>query len=253
MLTLDEVVRLTDDMFAAAMGEESWDRPLTDLAEMLGHDAVSMEVHDTRRGRMLHHHAVRLDPASMGKYRRDFAQDNPRVAFLRKGLTRISHDHLFMSETDMDGDRFYADFLAPMGLRYFLSAESDLDAAGVKGVIALQRSGRVSGADDDSLTAMAQLEPIFARALRLFWTRQEFRINPAAMLKLLRSYGLTDGESRLAQALASGDSLRTYAQQAGITMNTVYTHYARVKAKLDCRDQAALVRRLAMILRGREI
>lgn len=61
---------------------------------------------------------------------------------------------------------------------------------------------------------------------------------------LMRLYGLTAAESRLAAALAAGKSLPEAARLTGITHDTARTHLKRVFAKTQTRRQAELVRLL---------
>lgn len=55
-------------------------------------------------------------------------------------------------------------------------------------------------------------------------------------------YGLTPSEVEVALALASGADLKTIALQRRVTINTVRTHVARLRAKLDVRSQSEIVR-----------
>jgi len=57
-------------------------------------------------------------------------------------------------------------------------------------------------------------------------------------------YGMTDAEARLAVAFASGMSLAEYGEANAVSINTVRTLFARLKAKLDAPDQAAVVRKV---------
>lgn len=57
-------------------------------------------------------------------------------------------------------------------------------------------------------------------------------------------YGMTDAEARLAVAFASGMSLAEYGEVNAVSINTVRTLFARLKAKLDAPDQAAVVRKV---------
>lgn len=59
---------------------------------------------------------------------------------------------------------------------------------------------------------------------------------------LQRLYELTPAESRLAAALASGESIQEFAMRAGITMATARTHLKHILGKTDTRRQSDLVR-----------
>lgn len=57
-------------------------------------------------------------------------------------------------------------------------------------------------------------------------------------------YGLTAGESRVAQQLVMGRSPREAAEALGVGVETVRTHLKNALAKVGCHRQADLVRRL---------
>lgn len=59
-------------------------------------------------------------------------------------------------------------------------------------------------------------------------------------------YGLTPAETRLAQALVAGRSLREYADQAHLTIETVRSTLKAVFHKTDTHNQAGLIRKLLL-------
>lgn len=83
-------------------------------------------------------------------------------------------------------------------------------------------------------------------ALRFMPGDQEYPLD-AECLKIW--YGLSQAEARLAAAFAMGTSLADYAADQGLSINTVRTHFAHVKVKLEAADQADVVRKL--LLAGR--
>lgn len=64
--------------------------------------------------------------------------------------------------------------------------------------------------------------------------------NEAELLREL--YGLTDGEARIAAAVAGGAGISAVAQALGISRNTVKTHLSRVFAKTGTTRQTELAR-----------
>jgi|AntAceMinimDraft_11_1070367.scaffolds.fasta_scaffold28444_2 DNA-binding CsgD family transcriptional regulator len=246
----DEALNLLDGFYAAALGEQAWRPNLTALADFLGYSAASLELHNVRQGHLLHFETCRIDVADMPIYKRDFLHDNPRISRLKNASSPISHDHLFMTETEMDRDRFYADFLRPRELRYYLAAETAVFDGEIKGGLAFQRSGKVSGADEDGIRVLTAMQPHLTRAIRLYWHRLREVIDPGFLDRRLASFSLTEAERRLARALAQGERLAEYALRKSLSMNTIYTHYRRIKEKLECRDRSALATRLRDIARG---
>lgn len=66
--------------------------------------------------------------------------------------------------------------------------------------------------------------------------------------RLRRVHGLTPAEARLAAALLEGVTLDDYAERAGVTWNTVRTHFANARNKVGARNHADLVRKLLAAL-----
>ncbi len=193
---------------------------------------------------------ARIDPDNLMVYQRDFANDNPRIDFLARSSESILHDHMFMTETEMDHHRFYADFLRPRGLRYYLSVGSQVFDHEIRGLIALHRPGGIAGADEAGIARIGQLKPHLMRAMRVFWNRIKLNSDPEFFARNLRRYSLTAAEQRLARSIAYGEGLTEYASRCKLSINTVYTHYRRIKSKLECRSQAALITRLYAIANG---
>jgi DNA-binding CsgD family transcriptional regulator len=247
----DEALRIVDALYAAALGEADWLRALALISDSLEGRAATLEIHDAIDGKLLHFHSFGIDSTTIPVYVRDFSW-NSRVSFMSRARDSVGFDHLFLTEAEINRDPFYMEFLAPAGLRYFVSAHSPLIAGRVKGTISVQRSGRVRGPAPDHIKAMRLLQPHIARALRLYWTRCISEIDPSYFDRRLGSFGLTGAERRLAAALAFGETLSEYARRNCLSINTVYTHYRRTKEKMGAGNQAALVARLYMLARNGE-
>jgi DNA-binding CsgD family transcriptional regulator len=72
------------------------------------------------------------------------------------------------------------------------------------------------------------------------------RTTETAPARLARLYGLTAAEARLAAAMSAGRSLKAYAGEAEISINTARWHLRRVFTKTGTRRQVELVRLLLM-------
>lgn len=243
-----QALHCVDGLYAAALGEADWVSALRLFVDLFDSPAVTLEFHDLAAQRVVHFEEVGIDPASMEVYVRDYGTINPRARFMFTKQRLIGHDYLFMTDEAMDKDPFYADFLAPSNLRYFVCAQSKLLDNQVRAVLAVQRSGRIRGAIEEHIDTMTMLAQHIDRATRLFWTRQQYGLNGEQYDIALAALGLTGAERRLAIALASGETLSAYGARTGVTMNTVYTHYRRVKDKLDCHRQVELLVRLREVV-----
>ena len=98
--------------------------------------------------------------------------------------------------------------------------------------------------------------PVFARLERLTSKDTDVAAPPVTLLTVRMSgkqividegslrawYGLSKREAVLAAAFAEGTSLSDYAIAQGLSMNTVRTQFAHIRAKLNAVDQADVVR-----------
>jgi DNA-binding CsgD family transcriptional regulator len=235
----DEALGVIDALYAAALGEAAWNAALALMAKSLDSSAGTLEIH-AADGKLLHFDSFGVDPDSIDVYMKDFSW-NSRAMFMTQARDLVGFDHLFLSEQEMDRDPFYAEFLAPAGLRYFVSAHTKLIAGRVKGTVSIQRSGKNRGVAVEHVKAMRLLQPHIARAVNLYWTRRRNDIDPSHFDCLLANFGLTAAERRLAMAMASGEALPDYARRAQLSINTVYTHYRRAKDKFGLERQSEFV------------
>lgn len=60
-------------------------------------------------------------------------------------------------------------------------------------------------------------------------------------------FGLSEREATLAASFAEGTSLADYAETEGLSMNTVRTQFAHIRAKLGAVDQADVVRQILQV------
>lgn len=246
----DRMLDIADRAYAAALGEAAWAPALTRLADLLGGAAVSVEAAERATGRALYLDGARLDPASAGEYVAHYHALSPRVGLaVDRPTLMIAYDRLLIDEAEMRRDPFYSDFLARQNLRYFVSARVD-PAADTWGVLAVQRSPRAGHVEAAEIDRLKALRPHLARAFTLFWQRSRRGIDAGRLDRALARLGLTPAERALAAALAAGDSVTAHARTRGISVNTAYTHYKRLKGKLDCHRQPALIARLGALARG---
>lgn len=121
-----------------AAGNDALPEVLADLADLVDADCAIVEVYDRQTGAPVLMENARVDLGQMSAYAAEYASLSPRVRYGRSpGALPISHDALILSEREMDLDPYYADYLAPVGLRYFLAMSVDPDP-GSFGVLSLQ-------------------------------------------------------------------------------------------------------------------
>jgi DNA-binding CsgD family transcriptional regulator len=104
----------------------------------------------------------------------------------------------------------------------------------------------------DGIPLLLSIAPLRARGLGFgpsqpaaIITFSDPRVRPIDESTLVRAYGLTRSEARLASALAAGVSLAEHAQRERTTTATARTHLKHIFEKTGWRRQADLVRALA--------
>lgn len=242
--TTEQVLRALDLFQGCAAGGGDFAPALLALCDAFAAECATLEMTDRRTGRLQTFAEARLDPASTAAYTEHYWALSPRVAYgMTPSAKPVASDRDILSEAEMDRDPFYAEFLAGYGLRYFLSIAVD-PHPDVFAVVALQFAPRHGFVEPDKLRLAAAARPLLGRGMREHWLRGAQGDRGRIARDMAARFGLTPAEARLALALLAGASVSEHAGQAGISRNTAYTHYARLKAKLGCRRQAALVARL---------
>ncbi|MDA0239015.1 MAG: LuxR C-terminal-related transcriptional regulator [Proteobacteria bacterium] len=100
-------------------------------------------------------------------YLQHYGGISPRVKHAKLMPTgSISYDHMILTEAEMNRDAFYADFLSPIGLRYFLAAQLSCSASH-QAVFAVQRSPTQGHVDRDEIALLEQLLPHLQQAIDL--------------------------------------------------------------------------------------
>lgn len=245
MSDLDDMVLLADQFFAASSGEAEWEPVLTQFVDFFAADSIVLECTDRNTGKPLLVKDARVNKDCMKDYVSHYQFVSPRQAltYWQQPLT-IAHDSMLINEEGMDKNPFYAEFLAGHGLRYFMSCHIDPEPH-ISAALALQRRADQGHVEDHDIAVFEALRPLLLRAFRQYWSLQQAGLSGDALDIMLAEFGLTPAERRLAIAVGTGERVTAYAARNGISVNTAYSHYARVKHKLECRSQRDLVLRIA--------
>jgi DNA-binding CsgD family transcriptional regulator len=108
---------------AAGLDSSLWPRALAAVAEIVGSGAASFEVFDKRAGAHRAYYVSGLPEVDVAAYLEHYIAENPRWLYMPRQRTGdVSFDYQFIDEPGMDKAPFYAELLAPMDLRYFMSA-----------------------------------------------------------------------------------------------------------------------------------
>jgi len=104
---------------------------------------------------------------------------------------------------------------------------------------------------------IVSLSPVFRHARKLglgqqadviIFVRDPLMRNRSGINILRETFGFTDAEAHVAQALQAAIPLADYAKDRGISINTVYTHLRAIKDKARCHRQGELIRLLNDIM-----
>ena len=171
-----EVVEL---LYGAAFDQELWATALDAASDLLRAEGTNLEVIDKTTGTPVFFvSSDRLSHEAGEAYVEYYAQVCPRTPpCLAEPAGYVCHDRLVLDEERMERDEFYADFLAPMGLRYFVSANL-INNERYMAVVAAQRTPRQGHVGDREIELMRQLAPHFARAVTI-----------SSLLALQRAHG----------------------------------------------------------------
>ncbi len=141
----------------AVINQNRWNGALQQMADLFDGSFATFELIDKISGTHIQHIDC-SDIEIQQSYANHFMPINPRIRFgARPDAPTVLHDYLMMSEYQMDRDPFYADFLAPMDLRYFLSFKA-YETSDKIGVFTVQKSANAGAVDKHDIGLLSNLE-----------------------------------------------------------------------------------------------
>ena len=159
-----DIVRLP---YEAALDDAKWGTCLSAIGDLLGGLDATLEVHHTDHPVPLFFEAGTLIPADgIADYLDYYCTVCPRLSYSRRPhrAGHIGHDYDIMPEAELDRDEFYADFLGPHDLRYFMSATlASWD--GAYSSIYVHRTHTQGHVGDEEMTLMRRIMPHVGAAL----------------------------------------------------------------------------------------
>jgi DNA-binding CsgD family transcriptional regulator len=164
ILKHDLFVQAVEAIYASGVEEDRLCEALEAASRLFGACGATLEVFDKVTHRHIEFRAAGLPPIPCAQYAGHFAALNPRIPrALRQRAGEVGWDHQFFDEQAMTADPFYSEFLAGLGLRYFMSAVLEQTPDRVA-VIAVQRTARQGHVDGHDISLMQRLCPHFQRA-----------------------------------------------------------------------------------------
>jgi DNA-binding CsgD family transcriptional regulator len=155
----DDLLATIEAVHAAGLDASQWPKALAAVAATLGGSAAMFEVFDKRAGCHREWYGCGVPPAAEIAYFEHYIADNPRWLFMPRQRTGdVSWDYQFIDEAGMNEAPFYAELLAQMDLRYFLSGVLVATAEDYA-CISVQRSSRLGHVQSDEIGLMERLLP----------------------------------------------------------------------------------------------
>jgi DNA-binding CsgD family transcriptional regulator len=118
----DAIITAITRIHAAGLDSTIWPEALSLVTNLIGGMGASLELLDrpSLRPRDMYAHGM---PDVANAYVEYYAPQSPRLAFgVRQPAGAICYDALCISEAEMNTHPFYAELLAPHGMRYFVGA-----------------------------------------------------------------------------------------------------------------------------------
>jgi DNA-binding CsgD family transcriptional regulator len=160
----DHFVRAVEAIYASGVEENRLTEALEASSRLLGACGATLEVYDKSAHKHVEFCAAGLPPIPCAEYLDHFAALNPRIApILRQRPGEVGWDHQFLDEQAMLRDPFYSEFLADLGLRYFVSVVLEQTPDHLA-VVAMQRTPGQGHVDRRDISMMQRLCPHFQRA-----------------------------------------------------------------------------------------
>ena|GEM_PF-1251901 len=155
-----------EDCYAAIGDATYWPAALTRLADYLGAVDATLEWHRCPGAAPQFFAAgKRLPQDGVAAYLEHYSRICPRIPYLAHQKTgSIGCDQEFISESEMNRDEFYNDFLAPDDLRYFLSGCIRNDDDWGCAFVAIHRSPAQGPATTTERRRLARILPHLCRA-----------------------------------------------------------------------------------------
>jgi DNA-binding CsgD family transcriptional regulator/PAS domain-containing protein len=155
----DDLLATIEAVHAAGLDANLWPQALASFAETLGGRAAMFEVFDKRAACHREWHGCGVPPAVEIAYFEHYIADNPRWLFMpRQRAGDVCWDYQFIDEAGMNEAPFYAELLAQMDLRYFMSGVL-MATADDYACISVQRSARLGHVQKDEISLMQRLLP----------------------------------------------------------------------------------------------
>lgn len=229
MATSDIILDVLHETYGAAADPSLWAGALGKMGAALGGMGTVVEIHNKTTGELGSLDSGLLGPTATKRYEDRFFKLNPRVRHSSQAIEgAIFHDSSIGTADVLDRDPYYNEFLAPVGLRYFLSANL-VQTRDMRITVAVQRTPRQGHVGDPEIAVMTALLPHLQQAVQLHLTFMQVR----ARADSLRD-ALSDMPTALFLLNRSGDV--RYANEAGIALQNLPDLFEHPSGQLVLKD-----------------
>lgn len=236
----DVLLDVLQETYGAAVDPSRWAFALGKLGSALGGMGTVVEIHNKATGELGSLDSGLMGPTASKRYEDRFFRLNPRVRYSsRAPESAIFHDNSIGAAEVLNLDPYYNEFLAPAGLRYFLSANL-VQTPDMRITAAVQRTRRQGHVGDPEIAVMTALLPHLQQAIQLHLTFMQALAHADSL-----GAALSDTPTAIFLLSRSGDV--RFANDAGIALKNVpdlFEHASRQLVLKNVSHRAAFNRAL---------
>ncbi len=153
----DDLLDAIGAIHAAGLDAKLWPQALAGVTRVVGGIAATLEVFDRKASALTEFHCFGIPPANELAYLDHYSALNPRIPALINGKPgSLVTDYTVLDERSMNRDPFYAEFLAPVGYRYFIGGILTVTEQ-ESSLFSVQRAIRQGHVDRESMARMRTL------------------------------------------------------------------------------------------------
>jgi len=167
MATEVQFSQALEKIYAATLSESFWPDALKTVGKLFDSDFTHFEVLEKKTGTPVFFRNEGASEDALDLYVSHYAAISPRSAFGEaQSEGHVSFDHDMLSESEIDKDEFYNDFMIPQGYKYFISANL-INNADLFSVFSIQRPLGQDHASAAEIALMRRLTPHLSQAMKI--------------------------------------------------------------------------------------
>jgi DNA-binding CsgD family transcriptional regulator/PAS domain-containing protein len=156
-------------------GVEPWSYCLSEIARVSRSRAAVVQVSGLAKRNLVQLEQVNIEAEEIEEFGKYYLPNSPRLEYGNTiPLGQIFSDYDFISESEMDENEYYADFLAKWGFRY-CAGGAFLIGPDLLAHFSIQRTRREGHVDDEQIRLLERLLPHVKRAMELEWRFRAIR------------------------------------------------------------------------------